>query len=996
MTHGIAFLGTPHHGAALARWAELLSQSIGIIKQTNTKIVQVLRQDSEVLARIQDEFHNMIMARSKGEHPIEISCFFEELPLPGVGQVVPQHSAILPGYIPIGIRANHMDMVRFSSTDDAGFKAVCSELRRWIKGVHRVVENVNGAVEDRNQDEAPFLVPYPQNQDFVGRAEILEQLRSQLGHGQERPSGKWHLRAALHGLGGIGYKRSYSHFVLRKTRPEVSVFWVHASNGERFRQSYASIAKDCEIPGHDDPSTDMLSLVKDWLNNKDRGQWLMVIDNADDAQLLLARRMAALAKTFCNQGRWEEAEKLEVQVMEMRKAKLGDDHPDTLTSMANLALTFWDQGRLEEAKKLGVQVIEMRKVKLGDDHPDTLTSMANLALTLWDQGRLEEAEKLEVQVMEMRKAKLGDDHPDTLTSMANLASTFKGQGRLEEAEKLGVQVMEMRKVKLGDDHPDTLTSMANLASTFQGQGRLEEAEKLGVQVMEMRKVKLGDDHPVTLTSMANLASTFKGQGRLEEAEKLGVQVMEMRKVKLGMITLIPLQGQGRLEEAEKLEVQVMEMRKVKLGDDHPNTLTSMANLTSTFQGQGRLEEAEKLETFTGNFKMAAKGTSYLIIGSGVFGVSTAYHLIQKYPTASVTLVDRDAYDAESRVAASWDWNKVVRADYDDKVYCQLALEAQDVFQSDPLWKPYFHQTGVYWICRSSYAQDVINHHKGFGRHNDIEALPVAQARKMFDGLFDNADYTGAKEVLLNKSSGWGAAGDSSHVIVSAGAFTPTLLEMSAEASGNEGLSAGSRILAAGITTGMAQLTAEQYQKFKNMPVGFQGYTPNEGKPFIGSLPPTKDGELKWWGSKIFTNTREVLPGRYLSSPPAASDYNQWKVPGPLKQDIVESRNLWYGPASADWRMTKHRICWDAFTTTSDFIISPHSAARGLYIATCGSFHGYKFFPVLGKYITQMMEGELSPELADKWAWDRKRPDPSQNVEYPNTEANHLLERMTKL
>ena len=87
---------------------------------------------------------------------------------------------------------------------------------------------------------------------------------------------------------------------------------------------------------------------------------------------------------------------------------------------------------------------------------------------------------------------------------------------------------------------------------------------------------------------------------------------------------------------------------------------------------------------------------------------------------------------------------------------------------------------------------------------------------------------------------------------------------------------------------------------------------------------------------------------------------------------------------------------DAFTTTSDFIISPHSASKGLYVATCGSFHGFKFFPVLGKYITQMLEGELEPELVEKWAWDRQRPDSSQNVEYPNSEMRHLLEPAAKL
>lgn len=82
-----------------------------------------------------------------------------------------------------------------------------------------------------------------------------------------------------------------------------------------------------------------------------------------------------------------------------------------------------------------------------------------------------------------------------------------------------------------------------------------------------------------------------------------------------------------------------------------------------------------------------------------------------------------------------------------------------------------------------------------------------------------------------------------------------------------------------------------------------------GKPFIGSLPPTKDRELKWWGAKIFSNTREGLPGRQFSAPPSAKDYEQWKVPRLLKQDIIEQRNLWYGKKSENWKMTKHRICW---------------------------------------------------------------------------------------
>lgn len=51
------------------------------------------------------------------------------------------------------------------------------------------------------------LVPYPSDPTFVGRSSILEKLRKQLGHGQDRPRGTAHSRAALFGLGGIGYAK---------------------------------------------------------------------------------------------------------------------------------------------------------------------------------------------------------------------------------------------------------------------------------------------------------------------------------------------------------------------------------------------------------------------------------------------------------------------------------------------------------------------------------------------------------------------------------------------------------------------------------------------------------------------------------------------------------------------------------------------------------------------------------------------------------------------
>ena len=64
------------------------AKAIGILKQTNAEILVVLKSNSEVLERVQNDFHTMIRSRGQdGLPPIEITCFFEELPLPGVGIV---------------------------------------------------------------------------------------------------------------------------------------------------------------------------------------------------------------------------------------------------------------------------------------------------------------------------------------------------------------------------------------------------------------------------------------------------------------------------------------------------------------------------------------------------------------------------------------------------------------------------------------------------------------------------------------------------------------------------------------------------------------------------------------------------------------------------------------------------------------------------------------------------------------------------------------------
>ncbi|PMD31444.1 putative SesB-related regulatory protein [Hyaloscypha variabilis F] len=132
-TAAIMFLGTPHFGADMAKWAAFGSHMSDSFKRTNSDIVNVLKLGSEMLANIQGNFHSILRTREKSDQRIQITCFYEELALSYVGEVVPMHSAILPSYPSYGIHANHMDMTKFPSCDDAGYGSIRRELLRWTK-----------------------------------------------------------------------------------------------------------------------------------------------------------------------------------------------------------------------------------------------------------------------------------------------------------------------------------------------------------------------------------------------------------------------------------------------------------------------------------------------------------------------------------------------------------------------------------------------------------------------------------------------------------------------------------------------------------------------------------------------------------------------------------------------------------------------------------------------------------------------------------------------
>ncbi|KAH6991973.1 hypothetical protein EDB82DRAFT_459264 [Fusarium venenatum] len=126
-----------------------------------------------------------------------------------------------------------------------------------------------------------YHIPFTRNTRFTGRATILNELEDRF-FGQDQCQ-----RVALVGLGGIGKTQIALGFVYqtKERRPDYSIFWVPVLSDETAERAYADIAKKLRLQKTSEDE-DVKDLVCQYLSTDEAGKWLLIVDNADDQELI--------------------------------------------------------------------------------------------------------------------------------------------------------------------------------------------------------------------------------------------------------------------------------------------------------------------------------------------------------------------------------------------------------------------------------------------------------------------------------------------------------------------------------------------------------------------------------------------------------------------------------------------------------------------------------------------------------------------------------------
>jgi tetratricopeptide (TPR) repeat protein len=128
--------------------------------------------------------------------------------------------------------------------------------------------------------QSTVSIPFSRDADFVNRGDILDQISQRHS---ERGG-----RVALVGLGGVGKSQLAIEFVYRvaETHSDIWVFWVYAGTQARVEEGFKMIADTVKLDGRDKPNADIPLLVQIWLSNEQNGRWIVVLDSADDGEVL--------------------------------------------------------------------------------------------------------------------------------------------------------------------------------------------------------------------------------------------------------------------------------------------------------------------------------------------------------------------------------------------------------------------------------------------------------------------------------------------------------------------------------------------------------------------------------------------------------------------------------------------------------------------------------------------------------------------------------------
>lgn len=386
--------------------------------------------------------------------------------------------------------------------------------------------------------------------------------------------------------------------------------------------------------------------------------------------------------------------------------------------------------------------------------------------------------------------------------------------------------------------------------------------------------------------------------------------------------------------------------------------------------------------------MAAKGYDVLIVGAGIFGLSTAVALAERQYRVGILNPD----SVPHHLAASTDISKIIRMEYgSDEVYFRMAETAiagwkqwNELFEEEV-----YHETGFVLLCRDTLESD----RQHFERHSYQMLQRYGYSPERWSGqtlkdrlpMFAEAQFA---EGIYNAHAGYA---ESALAIEKLATYARSLGVKIHEQQTAEILSAKKGrvesiktregdvfysdqvVVAAGAHTPYLVPELRPYMSVTGHPVFW--LKPVDPLLFTQRQLPVFAADISntgWYGFPLHPRHGVVKVARHAAGLAIHPDQDDRQV---TADEMTQMRGMLRKciPALANAPLVYTRRCLYTDTLDGHFWIDHHPEIANLVVATGGSGHAFKMGPVLGPMIADAMEGKRGP-WSDRFRWrqlDRK-------------------------
>jgi sarcosine oxidase / L-pipecolate oxidase len=382
--------------------------------------------------------------------------------------------------------------------------------------------------------------------------------------------------------------------------------------------------------------------------------------------------------------------------------------------------------------------------------------------------------------------------------------------------------------------------------------------------------------------------------------------------------------------------------------------------------------------------MSPASPSILIIGSGIFGITAAWELRLRGWT--VTVLDPGPIPRPS--AASTDVSKIVRADYGaDHLYTDMAEAALAGWDRwNTRWQPpLYHQDGFVVLASKpmapggfeyesfeslrqrgqpverltevdraamvpawssiAYPDGYLNRRAGWVESGAVVTRVADEARRAGVRIVENttvSELMPASGSVTGVRTREGAVHSADFVLIAAGAWTPTLLPQLTDVMR---------------TTGQPVVHVDA------------GSDPRWRAPVfpVWAADIARSG---WYGFPALPNGALKI-GHHGSGHPIDPDGAR-AIPADHEQRVRDFLRE-HLPALAGAAIRESRLCLYCDTFDGDFWIDHDPHRPGLIVAAGDSGHGFKFAPILGPLIADVVERRPN-DWAPRFRWRSRGPD----------------------